>query len=56
MFYDLAGPTFGPEEDLALKAVIESGYYTMGENVSEFEALFAKYHNKKYAVMVNSGY
>lgn len=55
MFYELASPTFGLEEYTALNKVIESGLFTMGENVNEFEKQFAKYHSKKYAVMVNSG-
>ncbi|OUR60360.1 pyridoxamine 5-phosphate oxidase [Colwellia sp. 39_35_sub15_T18] len=55
MFYDLASPTFGDEEHAALNKVIESGYFSMGKYVAEFEQQFAKYHDKKHAVMVNSG-
>jgi len=55
MFYELASPTFGDEEHAALKKVIESGFFSMGKYVAEFEQQFAKYHDKKYAVMVNSG-
>ena len=55
MFYELASPTFDEKENEALNKVIESGYLTMGKNVEVFERQFAKYHNKKYAVMVNSG-
>ena len=55
MFYELASPTFGSEEHDALNSVIESGYFSMGEKVAEFEKLFALYHDKKHAVMVNSG-
>lgn len=55
MFYELAMPTFGEEETKALNKVIESGFFTMGENVALFERQFADYHNKKHGVMVNSG-
>ncbi|MBM3568307.1 MAG: DegT/DnrJ/EryC1/StrS family aminotransferase [Alphaproteobacteria bacterium] len=55
MFYELAASTWGAEEIAALKRVIDSGYFTMGENVRAFERAFAAYHGKKYGVMVNSG-
>lgn len=55
MFYELASSTFGDEEHAALNKVIDSGYFSMGKYVAEFEEKFAAYHNKKYAVMVNSG-
>lgn len=55
MVYELASPTFGQEEFAALNEVIESGFFSMGEKVAEFETLFASYHQKKFAVMVNSG-
>ncbi|WP_206484759.1 DegT/DnrJ/EryC1/StrS family aminotransferase [Thalassotalea sp. G2M2-11] len=55
MFYELATPTFGEEEHVALKKVIDSGFFTMGQYVEKFEQQFAAYHDKKYAVMVNSG-
>ena len=55
MFYELASPTFNSEEEAALNKVINSGYFTMGEYVKTFESQFAEYHNKKFAVMVNSG-
>ncbi|WP_201287998.1 DegT/DnrJ/EryC1/StrS family aminotransferase [Psychromonas sp. L1A2] len=55
MFYELASPTFGDEEHAALNKVIESGFFSMGKYVAEFEKQFAEYHDKKYAVMVNSG-
>jgi CDP-6-deoxy-D-xylo-4-hexulose-3-dehydrase len=55
MFYELAAPTWGDEEIEAAKAVIDSGYYTMGTNVKAFEQEFADYFGAKHAIMVNSG-
>jgi CDP-6-deoxy-D-xylo-4-hexulose-3-dehydrase len=55
MFYELAAPTWGTEEIDAAKAVIDSGYYTMGANVKAFEQEFADYFGAKYGIMVNSG-
>lgn len=55
MFYELAAPSWGPEEAAAAKAVIDSGFYTMGANVKAFEEEFAAYHGMKHGIMVNSG-
>lgn len=55
MFYELAAPSWGPEEEAAAKAVIESGFYTMGAHVKAFEEEFAAYHGVKHGIMVNSG-
>ncbi len=55
MFYDLAAPTWGPEEIAAAKAVIDGGYTTMGAEVKAFEAEFAAYMGAGHAIMVNSG-
>ena len=55
MYYDLAADTWGPEEKAAIQNVINSGRLTMGPKVAEFEAAFAKYFGRKYAIMVNSG-
>lgn len=55
MFYELAAPTWGPEEVAAAKGVLDSGYYTMGAHVKAFEQEFADYHGAKYGIMVNSG-
>ncbi len=55
MFYDLAASSWDEEELDAIRQVIASGRFTMGENVREFEAAFAKYFGSRYAVMVNSG-
>lgn len=55
MNHPLAVSTWGDEEKQALLAVIESGRYTMGEKVSEFEKEYAAWVNTSYAVMCNSG-
>jgi CDP-4-dehydro-6-deoxyglucose reductase, E1 len=51
----LACSTWGDEELKALQDVIDSGRFTMGPKVAEFEKIFADYHDSKYCVMVNSG-
>lgn len=43
------------EEILAAKAVLDSGFFTMGKKCAEFEAEFARYVGSKHALMVNSG-
>jgi CDP-6-deoxy-D-xylo-4-hexulose-3-dehydrase len=53
--FPLAAPTWGKEELQAMHRVIDSGIYTMGKNVAEFETEFAKYTDSKHCVMVNSG-
>jgi CDP-4-dehydro-6-deoxyglucose reductase, E1 len=55
MFYELAVSTWGPEEIAAIHRVIDSDRFTIGPNVAAFEKAFAAYHNRRYAVMVNSG-
>ena len=55
MFYSLASSSWGPEELKAIQRVVDSGMFTMGENVKAFERDFAKYFGTKYGVMVNSG-
>lgn len=53
--YPLASSTWGEEETSALKNVIASGKFTMGEFVKKFEIDFANLVGAKHAVMVNSG-
>ena len=53
--YPLASSSWASEELAALKEVIDSGFFTMGSNVAEFERLFKEYLGSKYCVMVNSG-
>jgi CDP-6-deoxy-D-xylo-4-hexulose-3-dehydrase len=55
MFYDLASSNWGQEEIDAIRRVIDSNRFTMGENVAAFEREFAAYFGTRYAVMVNSG-
>jgi CDP-6-deoxy-D-xylo-4-hexulose-3-dehydrase len=38
-----------------MQSVIESGNYTMGKKVEEFEERFSDWLGSKYSVMVNSG-
>ena len=55
MKYPLSFNTWSKEEKKAAVKVINSGNYTMGKNVLDFEKKFAKKFNSKFAVMVNSG-
>jgi CDP-6-deoxy-D-xylo-4-hexulose-3-dehydrase len=53
--FPLATTTWDQAEYAAMQGVIESGMFTMGPKVAEFEKRFAEYQGSKYAVMVNSG-
>jgi CDP-6-deoxy-D-xylo-4-hexulose-3-dehydrase len=53
--YPLASSTWDEKEIEAIKGVINTEMYTMGNSVKEFEHDFARFVNSKYAVMVNSG-
>jgi CDP-4-dehydro-6-deoxyglucose reductase, E1 len=53
--YELASSTWDESELQAMQNVIQSGKFTMGERVKEFERQFAAHVGAKYAVMVNSG-
>ena len=55
MFFDLASSSWGEEEIAAIRHVVDSGRFTMGENVGRFEEAFAKKFGMKHALMVNSG-
>ena len=55
MEYSLTHSSWGKSEITAIKRVVKSGKFTMGENVKKFESKFSKYFGKKYGVMVNSG-
>lgn len=55
MFYELASSSWQQEEiDIAHK-VIDSGMYSMGQYVQQFEMNFAQKMGKKHALMFNSG-
>ena len=53
--YPLATATWNDAEYKAIHRVIESGLFTMGTQVQEFEKRFAAYVGSSYCVMVNSG-
>lgn len=53
--YELASSTWDELEIQAMQNVIQSGKFTMGDQVSEFEKQFALQVGTKYAVMLNSG-
>ncbi|MBI5448474.1 MAG: DegT/DnrJ/EryC1/StrS family aminotransferase [Gammaproteobacteria bacterium] len=55
MTYELASSTWGQEELAAIQRVVDSGRFTMGENVRNLEAAFAEKFGCRYAVMVSSG-
>ncbi len=55
MFYELAVSNWGDEENAAIASVVESGRFTMGPRVAEFEDAFANYLGCRHGVMVNSG-
>ena len=51
----LANSTWDDREIAALQRVIDSGRFTMGEEVRRFESEFAAFTGSRYCVMVNSG-
>ncbi len=55
MRFELSSSTWGKEEKKAIREVIDSDMYTMGEKVREFEKKFARHFGMRYAVMANSG-
>lgn len=55
MNYKISYDTWDKEELKAIKDVIKTGKYSMGENVKNFEKIFSKTIGKKYSVMTNSG-
>lgn len=55
MRYELAESNWGKEELQAIQRVVDSGMFTMGENVRKFEDDFAKKFGVKHALMVSSG-
>lgn len=55
MEFKLCDNPWDSEELEAIQSVIDSGMYTMGEKVAEYERQFAKYVDAKYAVQVSSG-
>lgn len=55
MKYQLTSSTWDHKEVHAINDVIKSNFYTYGKYVFLFEKKFAKFFQKKYAVMANSG-
>ena len=53
--YPIASSTWDDAEINAIKKVIDTGAYSMGKFVFEFETKFSEYFNSKYSVMANSG-
>jgi CDP-6-deoxy-D-xylo-4-hexulose-3-dehydrase len=53
--FPLATSSWDADEYSALQRVIESGRFTMGPAVAEFERQFAASQGSQFAVMVNSG-
>ena len=53
--YELASDSWGEEEISAIQGVVDSGRYTMGEKVSEFELAFASKFGSRHCLMVSSG-
>lgn len=55
MKYELAASSWDESELSAIRSVMDSGIYTMGRRVKEFEEAFARYLGSRHCVMVNSG-
>lgn len=53
--YPLASSTWDNAEILAIQKVINSGLFSMGQYVSDFEQAFARFIGSRYCLMVNSG-
>lgn len=55
MEFKLCDNPWNQDEIDAIQSVIDSGMYSMGKNVAEYEKEFAKHFGAKYAVQVSSG-
>lgn len=53
--YKLASSSWDGREFDAINKVIDSGMFTMGESVAQYEKDFANFFGSKYAVMISSG-
>lgn len=53
--YPLASSSWDEEEYAAMQRVIDSGMFTMGHHVAEFEQAFAEFTGSRHCVMCNSG-
>lgn len=55
VFLPLATPSWDDAEIAAMHRVIQSGHFTMGASVADYEARFASFFGSKYCVMCSSG-
>ena len=55
MYYPLALDNWDESERNAMLSVIDTGMFTMGKKVKEFEGEISKYFGNKHTIMVNSG-
>jgi perosamine synthetase len=55
MLIPIARPTFGPEEEEAVLAVMRSGQFAQGEQVRRFESAFAAATGASFAVATSNG-
>ena len=55
MKYKLASSSWDKKEIEAIRKVIDSDNYSMGEEVKRYEKEFASFFNTRYAVMTSSG-
>ncbi|MBT5231925.1 MAG: DegT/DnrJ/EryC1/StrS family aminotransferase [Methylococcales bacterium] len=55
MKYELASSSWDEKEIAAMHAVIDRGFFTMGDAVKQFESDFAAKFKSKYALMTSSG-
>jgi CDP-6-deoxy-D-xylo-4-hexulose-3-dehydrase len=53
--YPLANSSWNDKEYEAINEVVNSGFFTMGEKVEQFEKDFSSFFRSSFAVMVNSG-
>jgi dTDP-4-amino-4,6-dideoxygalactose transaminase len=53
--YPLASTTWDEAEYSAIQRVVDSGMFSMGQEVASFEKQFANWVGSRFAVMVNSG-
>jgi dTDP-4-amino-4,6-dideoxygalactose transaminase len=54
-FYPLATSSWDQDEIEAMNRVIQTGHFTMGPKVAEYEREFARFFGSKFAVMCSSG-
>ncbi len=55
MEYKLASNTWDEKEISSIQRVVDSGHFSMGNEVTKYEKNFSKFFNSKYSVMVSSG-